>query len=216
MLPQQLNQFFLALSFFSRLPMLKNLHYSPEAMHRATKYYPLVGIVLASLISIIYLIAALLWSTPVALIVLMCSSLMLTGALHEDGLADCFDGFYGGQNQQHKLEIMKDSRLGTYGSAALICSLLLKFFLLQALAEHSHLFLSIAVAYPLSRAIALSLVQDLNYVSSVVAKSEALAKPLSRMQLSFTLFTGSMGCFFSTHLAFLEHAHIRLVNAIRT
>lgn len=199
-LKYQLNLFLLALSFFSRLPMAKNIQYSPNKMRRATRYFPLVGWVLAAVLAVIYSITAPVIGTTPSLCLLIILSILLTGALHEDGLADTFDGFFGGYTKERKLSIMKDSRIGTYGTCALVMALLSKFVLLNALAEKQMFLVSLFIAYPLSRAMAISLVQDMPYLSNQVpnsgSKSATLTKPFSAKDLSFVVLTGAAACVF--------------------
>jgi len=194
------NLFLLALSFFSRLPMTKNIQYSPSKMRRSSRYFPLVGWVLAAILAVIYSITAPLIGTGPSICLLLIFSLLMTGALHEDGLADTFDGFFGGHTKQRKLTIMKDSRIGTYGTCALVMALLSKFVLLSALAEQNMLILGLLIAYPLSRAMAISLVQDMQYVSNKIpssaSKSVPLAKPFHAPILMFVLISGVAACVF--------------------
>ncbi|WP_293746153.1 adenosylcobinamide-GDP ribazoletransferase [uncultured Paraglaciecola sp.] len=197
-LKYHLNLFCLALGFFSRLPMAKNIQYSPSKMRRATRYFPLVGWLLASLLSAVYWMIAPLVGISPAICLLIVLSLLMTGALHEDGLADTFDGFFGGFTQERKLAIMKDSRNGTYGTCALVMALLSKFVLLNALAEQDLLVVSLLLAYPLSRAMAISLVQDMPHLSNQVpgrgSKSEPAAKPFSPKVMCLVLITGALAC----------------------
>jgi adenosylcobinamide-GDP ribazoletransferase len=202
----QLNLFLLALSFFSRLPMCKNVKYSPSRMRSASCYFPLVGWLLATILIAIYMMVQPLVGISPALCLLIILSLLMTGALHEDGLADTFDGFFGGQTKERKLAIMKDSCIGTYGICALVMAILSKLVLLSALAEQGVLAVSLLVAYPLSRAMAISLVQDMLYVSNHIpnsgsnsgskngSKSADLAKPFSPKTLLFVLITGAAAC----------------------
>jgi adenosylcobinamide-GDP ribazoletransferase len=202
----QLNLFLLALSFFSRLPMGKNVQYSPSKMRRANRYFPLVGWLLALILAAVYCVTVPLIGTAPSLCLLIIISLLMTGALHEDGLADTFDGFFGGHTKERKLAIMKDSNMGTYGVCTLVMVLLSKFVLLSALAEQGLLVVSLLIAYPLSRAIAISLVQDMVYVSNqlpstasksasnTASKSAPLAKPFHAKELSFVLITGAAAC----------------------
>lgn len=75
------------------------------------------------------------WNTPIPALLAIAAGLIASGAFHEDGLADCADGFGGGTTRERKLEIMRDSRLGTYGTAALMLALALKVALLGNLGE---------------------------------------------------------------------------------
>lgn len=197
-LKYQLNLFYLALSFFSRLPMPKNVQYSPNKMHRASRYFPLVGWLLAAILAVVYSVTAPIIGTAISLCLLIILGLLMTGALHEDGLADTFDGFFGGHTPERKLAIMKDSSIGTYGMCALVMALLSKFVLLSALAEQNMLIIGLFIAYPLSRAMAISLVQDMRYVCnptlSSPSKSDFLSKPFRPSVLSFVLITGAAAC----------------------
>ena len=205
----QLNLLWLAISFFTRLPVPKTLQYSAEKMHEAGRYFSLVGWLLALILIVVYHLSLSLFGINVSVVLLLMLNLLLTGALHQDGLADTFDGFFGGQNQAQKLYIMKDSRLGTYGTCALFITFLLQFALLTALAERHLLFIALAIAYPLSRAMALSHVQHLSYAriqqpsdditsesepsitsakpitSDKPSKSDPLARPLGSISLLY-------------------------------
>ena len=118
----------------------------------------------------------------------MAASLLVTGAFHEDGWADVWDGFGGGWSIEQKLDIMKDSRLGTYGAAALFIILLLKFQSLLALASPV---IALILANTLSRVVAPSLIFNMPYVAlDATSKVKPLAQHLSSKNLSFLLVTG--------------------------
>lgn len=182
------NLLLLAISFFSRLPVAQYTQYSDANMHSATRYFSVVGWLIAVTLLFIYTILATFLPTEITILVLIIANLLLTGALHEDGLADTADAFGGGFDKTAKLSIMKDSRLGTYGVCALIGAYLSKFLLLVAFAQTEQLATALFIAYPLSRALAFSHVQHLPYASlSESSKSSPLAKPLS-IQALWTLF----------------------------
>lgn len=126
----QLELFLLAVSFFSRIPVPVSLPYSSERMNQAGRYFALVGLLLGAICALVYSLATQLFSTNISVFLTMVLSLLLTGAFHEDGLADMADGVGGGMTAERRLEIMKDSRIGTYGSSALIMVLLGKYLLL--------------------------------------------------------------------------------------
>ena len=191
----QINQLLLAVSFLTRLPVPSDLYYRADVMHSALRYFPIVGWLLAGILALFWLALSPLLGTLPTLCLMLGVSLLLTGALHEDGLADCFDGFYGGFDVERKLTIMKDSRLGTYGSSALFVALMTKLSLWWSLSYQSELLIgALLVAYPLSRALAVSHAQDLIYVSAPgKSKSDPLAKPLSMPMLSQILTLGAAG-----------------------
>lgn len=186
-LKHQLNLFFLALGFFSRIPMPSWINYSPENLNRASRYFTLVGWLLGGLVALVFLAADYLFSNSISLWLAMAFSLLLTGAFHEDGLADTADGFGGAFLREKKISIMKDSRIGTYGATALVMALLGKYVLLI---ENSQIALSIFIAYALSRAVAASLVFDMRYVAEDDgSKSKPLANNQSKTDLVILLAT---------------------------
>lgn len=186
----------LALSFFSRIPVGHRVTYSNDAMHQAGAYFGLVGWLLAGLVSALAWLLMPLLPATITVFLIVVASVLLTGAFHEDGLADTADAFGGGQSKEHKLVIMKDSRLGTYGVCALIGALCGKWLLLTALAEQGSLFSALFLAYPLSRAFALSHVQDLPYatenISGKIVKSMPFAIPYSVSAMAFLFITGGL------------------------
>jgi adenosylcobinamide-GDP ribazoletransferase len=110
-----------AFQFLTRLP-LSRLVYKPDALPRAAKYFPLVGLAVGAAAAGLYrLLSTHLPIAIVALLIVLFSTLV-TGGLHEDGLADAADAFGGGWSQQQVLAIMKDSRIGSFGALALIFS----------------------------------------------------------------------------------------------
>lgn len=192
----RIHNLLLAMSFFTRIPVGHRVTYSNDAMHRAGAYFGLVGWILAALASVLAWFLMPLLPATVTVFLVVVASVLLTGAFHEDGLADTADAFGGGQNKDHKLVIMKDSRLGTYGVCALIGALCGKWLLLTSLAEQGELFSALFLAYPLSRAFALSHVQDLPYAtetsSGKMAKSMPFATPYSVSAMAFLFISGGL------------------------
>lgn len=123
----------ICLMFFTRLPVRLNFKEHVN-LYRAIHMYPYAGAVVGVVGAIVILIATLTGLPPIPAAILCATAMAFTtGALHEDGLADMVDGFGGGQEKQRKLEIMKDSRIGTYGVLALIFSQALRVFVLAEL-----------------------------------------------------------------------------------
>ncbi|TKB50281.1 adenosylcobinamide-GDP ribazoletransferase [Ferrimonas sediminicola] len=115
-----------ALGFLTRLRMPAWVPFDPDSVACAARWFALIGLLLGALA------AGLLWllapglGQPLAVVLVLILLLLLTGAFHEDGLADTFDGFWGGWERQRKLAIMKDSQIGTYGVLSLIGCLAIK------------------------------------------------------------------------------------------
>jgi adenosylcobinamide-GDP ribazoletransferase len=119
------------LRLYSRLPLPALAgEAEPHAMpdfSRAARMVPIIGALLGLLGALFLVLIANFGIAPLPAATIAIGFLVLiTGAMHEDGLADLCDGFGGGANAERKLEIMKDSRLGAYGGAALVLSLLMR------------------------------------------------------------------------------------------
>jgi len=122
---------FSALAFLTVLPIPESLKSRKEgAMFTA---YPAAGLLIGALLSLVYAAAMLVFPPSVAAVALIAASLLLTGALHLDGLADCADAFYGKRTKSATLRILKDPRIGTMGGAAIGLSLLARFAALDSL-----------------------------------------------------------------------------------
>ncbi len=136
----EIARFACALGFFSRLPIPGMLFTGePEtvALNRAAAWFPITGLVIAILPAGVYWFVNLFLPYSAAAGLALGALLLVTGALHEDGLADCADGLGGGKNRERKLEIMRDSAIGTYGTVALILSIGLRWAALSALPPSS-------------------------------------------------------------------------------
>ncbi|PHQ97595.1 MAG: adenosylcobinamide-GDP ribazoletransferase [Marinosulfonomonas sp.] len=121
-----------SIALLTRLPVNSN---GERGIHAAWAW-PLAGALVGLLSGIIALIAISIdLPSGLAAGIAIAAQIILTGAMHEDGLADCADGFWGGWDKERRLEIMKDSAIGTYGTLALILSVLLRWILLSTLFE---------------------------------------------------------------------------------
>ena len=124
------------LAFLTRLPLPMAAETSGAEVARASWTFPVIGAGIGLVAALIYWIAYGFGLYPlVAATLAVAGTMLLTGCLHEDGLADTAHGFGGGTTPERKLEIMRDSRLGTYGAAALVISLLLRIGVLASLAD---------------------------------------------------------------------------------
>lgn len=122
----------IAFQFLTRIP-LPSVRYESDSLSRAIKFFPLVGLVIGSGAVLLQRLALHHFSRPLAALAVLIYLVLITGCLHEDGLADSADGFGGGSNRDQILIIMKDSRIGSYGATALILSLLARYLLLASL-----------------------------------------------------------------------------------
>lgn len=169
----------LALVFLTRLPVKLNGEVTEQDINRSSAYFGLVGAIVALLVALVSWPLALVLPIEGVVVLSLIASLMITGAFHEDGLADTADGFGGGWQQQQKLTIMKDSRLGTYGASALFLSLLLKYQLLVTILENGFVTFVCALlaAHMISRVFAVSYIGQLPYVQ---VDGESKTKPVAQ------------------------------------
>lgn len=164
---KQIELLFIALSFYSRLPVPSGLDYSPIKLKRCGVYFPFVGLLLATLcIGSLYLFL-LIFSDEIAVALSIALLVWLTGSFHEDGFADFCDGFGGGYQKEQILTIMVDSRIGTYGAVGLLLNLLLRYLALVNIVQ-THRFIDLSiyllVAFSFSRFMAYSYTFDHEYV----------------------------------------------------
>jgi adenosylcobinamide-GDP ribazoletransferase len=170
----QVRLFFIALQFFTRLPIPQAVGFHPVWLAQSTRYFPLVGWVVAWAAGLVYLLAVQFWPQPVALVLSTAAGIWLTGAFHEDGFADVCDGLGGSASRPRALEIMRDSRLGTYGVLGIVLLLATKIVSLNAMLPWQ-LLAALGMAHPLSRWLATSLIWRLQYV-----REEGRAKPMAQ------------------------------------
>ena len=125
-----------AFQFLTRIPM-PNAPYEPDSLARATKFFPMVGLVVGVGAVLLHKALQPHLSRSLSALPVLLYLVLITGGLHEDGLADTCDGFGGGWNKTQILTILRDSRIGSYGAIALVLSLLGRYVLLASLpAEH--------------------------------------------------------------------------------
>lgn len=173
MLRRELEYFFGALRFFTRLPVPAWVGHSAAALNHSARYFPLVGVLVGGLAAAAYALAGLVWPKSLALLLAFAATLLVTGAFHEDGWADAIDGLGGGWTRERILEIMKDSRLGSYGAIALVMLLLTRFVALLE-TEAALVVPALVAGHALSRLCATLVMHRLDY-----AREEGKAKPLA-------------------------------------
>jgi adenosylcobinamide-GDP ribazoletransferase len=133
-LRRQVDLLLCAVQFLTRLPTPRLARFEPAWTTRSARYFPLVGQLVGAICGLVFFAAAHLWSGLAAAVMALAAGVLVTGGFHEDGLADTVDGLGGGQSTEQRLEIMKDSRIGTYGVLALALSLAAKAAALAGLA----------------------------------------------------------------------------------
>ena len=175
--------FLTAVMFYTRIPVPSWVNHDADYLNKATKYFPLIGWIVALIASLVFVGANYLFNPSIAIIISMAASVLLTGAFHEDGFADVCDGFGGGWTKEKILMIMKDSRVGAYGVIGTIFILSLKFYVLASFTPIQIPIVLIA-AHALSRWAASTFILTHEYVRE---NEDSKAKPVAKKFL-FTHF----------------------------
>lgn len=123
-----------AVRFLTRVPSPRWVGFEAEDLAGSTPYFPLVGLGVGAAAGALYAGAALVWPPWVAVALATAGTIWMTGAFHEDALADSLDGFAGGWDRAQVLAIMKDSRIGAYGAVGLVLAVTIKIAALVAVA----------------------------------------------------------------------------------
>jgi len=168
--------FLTAVMFYTRIPVPSWVNHDADYLNKATKYFPLIGWIVALIASLVFVGANYLFNPSIAIIISMAASVLLTGAFHEDGFADVCDGFGGGWTKEKILMIMKDSRVGAYGVIGTIFILSLKFYVLASFTPIQIPIVLIA-AHALSRWAASTFILTHEYVRE---NEDSKAKPVAK------------------------------------
>ena len=176
-----------AVAFLTRLPMPHPEGAVPQHFVRAHRMFPLVGAAIGGAVGLLCLaLRGLSLPDLAAGALALGASALLTGALHEDGLADVADGFGGGRDPAAKLEIMRDSRLGTYGALILMVSFVAKVSSLAALPDR-YVVQSLIAAHALARGVLPFMAISLPY-----ARKDGLAASAGQPDTATAVTAGAM------------------------
>jgi adenosylcobinamide-GDP ribazoletransferase len=180
-----------AFQFLTRIPV-SQIPVIDGDLRRATAAFPLVGAVVGAATFAAFAATAPFLGHAVAAGVAVITAVAITGAFHEDGLADTFDGLWGGWDPARRIEIMRDSRIGTYGAAALILSLGLRVALLAQL-ELAGAARAILVGHVVSRA---AILVQIRWLPAVAAGGSGaqVADPIGGVGLAVAAVTTAVVC----------------------
>ena len=171
-----------AIQFLTRLSVPPFKHYNPQWLHQSSRHFPAVGLLVGLLCAGVFWLSSLLFTPLVAAVLSTAFGIKLTGAFHEDGLADSCDGLGGGLTRERTLTIMKDSRLGTYGVLGLVSALLLKISLLASM-PLTMAVIALILGHTASRLLCISLLSLLPYGGEIEhAKAKPMAQQLTPIQ----------------------------------
>jgi adenosylcobinamide-GDP ribazoletransferase len=199
MMKKEIRVFLTALMFFTRIPVPKNI--GVAELNKSSRYLPLVGIIVGVIGALTYYGAFFLFKDAwIASFLSLAATLLITGAFHEDGLADVADGFGGGWTKERILEIMKDSRVGAYGVITLIVVLGLKVTLVTKLTDTLILYVA---GHSVSRIMPVFFLRFMHYSrEDDLSKIKPLATKISWPGLFTAIVTGLLPLFI---LVFVFH-----------
>ncbi|SMX37774.1 adenosylcobinamide-GDP ribazoletransferase [Octadecabacter ascidiaceicola] len=174
--PLSLSDIAAALGLLSRLSIPVDTDRAMQRGALASWAYPIAGLALALIAGAVTQIALLLvLPATLAAALTLATLIIATGAMHEDGLADSADGLWGGWDKEHRLKIMKDSHIGTYGVLALALSLLLRWSAYTVIIDHGMLWPAILTSAMVSRAVMVPIMATLPH-----ARTEGLSHSVGR------------------------------------
>ncbi|MDP5291349.1 adenosylcobinamide-GDP ribazoletransferase [Oceanimonas sp. CHS3-5] len=178
----ELTLLLVATQFLTRLPLPALRRFDPDWLHQSSRHFPGVGLLVGSLCALAYGLGEFMFGPLVAAVMATALGVYITGAFHEDGLADTCDGLGGGLTRERALTIMKDSRLGTFGTLGLVLALLLKITLLASLSPAAAM-AALVLAHGGSRLACISLIALLPYGGDPEhAKAKPMAQQLTHAQ----------------------------------
>ncbi len=204
LMQREINYFFNAWVFFTRFPAPKWVVFQDEHLQEGARYFSLVGLILGLLCAGCFYLLNLVFTVDLAVLLTMVICVLATGAFHEDGWADCCDGFGGGYAKTQILTIMKDSRLGTYGVVGLIGLLATKYLVLLNIAQFDMGFGWVLVCgFAASRFMATAVIYSLDYVQfDGTSKSKPLATDIRLEHLMFSAALGLIPLWMLSSIAF--------------
>ena len=178
-MPAPVRRFFTALQYLTRLPVPRRNDVEP--LGKASAFFPLVGVIVGGGAALVFVLLESVLPLSIAVVGAIVFAAFLTNGLHEDGYADAFDGFGGGWTKERIVEIMHDSRIGVYGTLALIFLILSKFNLLTSLAP-AEIWRWLIVAHTAARWTSLPLSASLPYAGAS-AQGKLVAKLVGPSEL---------------------------------
>ena len=183
----ELRLFLVALQFLTRVPIPPSVGFREAWLHDSARHFPAVGLLVGGAGAAVLALGALLFPLPLAVLLSMAATVLLTGAFHEDGVADTCDALGGAVTRERALAIMKDSRIGTYGALGLGFTLAIKAAALTALAGIGidWAVVALVVGHAASRTASVALIHALPYAGDPEhAKAKPLAQRIGRLGLA--------------------------------
>jgi adenosylcobinamide-GDP ribazoletransferase len=168
-----------AVRFFTRITVSDRIPHSSDLLNHAARYFPAVGLIVGLISAIVFSLSFLVLPQSISILLAMAASIYLTGAFHEDGLTDMTDGLGGGWDKLRILDIMKDSRVGSYGVVMIIMVLAIKFGCLTEI-QAALVPVMLITGHAFSRYCSVLIMAGMRYVrEDTLSKSKPLATQLT-------------------------------------
>ena len=171
-------RFLSSILFYTRIPVsgfLTTVSLQKEEPIESSRYFPLTGILVGAACSLVFLAAHYFLPKDISILIGLAVGVWITGALHEDGLADSADGFGAGWNPEQIRKIMKDSSIGVYGMLSLLFVMFIKFETLHSISIEQIPLVWIA-GHAVSRLAAIGLLIPLDYLGGSGNKSSSMVQ----------------------------------------
>ena len=213
-----------ALQFLTRVPVPAWRNWDDAWLNDCVRHFPLVGLFVGACGALVLWVAGQLWPPTVAAVLAIAATASITGAFHEDGLADTFDALGGHVQREKALAILKDPRIGSYGAAALVFVTLARVGALAAIAnvDLSAAMVALVLAHALGRVAPVLVMARLSYAGDLEhARAKPLATAVRPINLAVALgwallFAASAAWWTETGRAFAALAAALLVALLMT
>jgi adenosylcobinamide-GDP ribazoletransferase len=211
MLSREIKILFTAIMFYTRIPVPASTGFSNEMLNKSTRYFPFIGLIVGGIGALIFWLLHFILPFQVSIILCMATTIFVTGAFHEDAFADFCDGFGGGYTKERILEIMKDSRIGTYGAVAILLMLTTKFVCLSNM-QTLDIVIVLISGHAFSRLLSVCMIYTSVYVrEDALSKSKPIGHKGSGMSFLVALFFGLIMLVFIPWMAVAIIAAISLI-----
>lgn len=181
--------FILALQFMTRIPIDISLDIKREDFRKIVRFFPIIGLIIGLFEVSVYLACFKIFSENIAAFFTVLSHLFITGGMHIDGLSDTVDGIFSGKSKDRILEIMKDSRVGTFGSLAIIFLILGKIIFISDIPHYLRI-TAIVLAPIISRTMNIFLMYNRKYARQQEGMGDMFIGAIDKTDFNITLFLG--------------------------
>lgn len=184
-----MKNFILAIQFMTRIPININLDVKREDFSKTVKFFPVIGLIIGLFEALIYLTSLKFFSNNIAAFFTILSHVIITGGIHIDGLSDSVDGIFSAREKNKMLEIMKDSRVGTFGALAIVFLIVGKIIFVSDIVTDLKI-IAIILAPVISRTMNIFLMYKRKYARDTEGMGDMFIGAISKTDYNIALFLG--------------------------